>query len=410
MLNSNTKNIILEKFKDIKENKFNLTNYTVSTVDLSIDNNNNNNDDNDINIIEIDNNLVKNITKLGILDRLNKSDNIPLSSRDIKLCLYKIVKNNKFSSDIFVNFNKGSSPFIEFCLYKDTNNNTVRFPTLPYSKDIIKKSLQSFQNVWKEFYYEIVYEGYYQYNNEIYLWFKVNNNEEELTFNSIKGNWFWCLVSEIINYKSTLEHLKIDESITKMFLKNTDMFYLRDELNNIYEIPEVKYYGGNWNDIQSVAILGAHRQSPLASLGPYYYFGNYKSGIRYAIFSSTRKPVEIDGDILTIDENGRWKEGGLVRFAVFTGKHNMKIRTKTFSDLLENNYNLPLTNKLVDGGFEWINDFDSIGLGTYIYKTEEGTTREIHPLLAVKSFVQQVPLTYYRVNTNQDIENDVYIL
>ena len=142
----------------------------------------------------------------------------------------------------------------------------------------------------------------------------------------------------------------------------------------------------------------------------YYYFGNYKSGIRYAIFSSTRKPVEIDGDILTIDENGRWKEGGLVRFAVFTGKHNMKIRTKTFSDLLENNYNLPLTNKLVDGGFEWINDFDSIGLGTYIYKTEEGTTREIHPLLAVKSFVQQVPLTYYRVNTNQDIENDVYIL
>ena len=45
----------------------------------------------------------------------------------------------------------------------------------------------------------------------------------------------------------------------------------------------------------------------------------------------------------------------------------------------------------------------------YIYKTEEGTTREIHPLLAVKSFVQQVPLTYYRVNTNQDIESDVYI-
>ena len=62
-----------------------------------------------------------------------------------------------------------------------------------------------------------------------------------------------------------------------------------------------------------------------------------------------------------------------------------------------------------DGGFEWINEFDSIGLGTYFYETENGTTRELNPLIAIKTFEQQVPLTYYRVNTNQDIESDVYI-
>ena len=88
----------------------------------------------------------------------------------------------------------------------------------------------------------------------------------------------------------------------------------------------------------------------------------------------------------------------------------MKIRTKnTSSDLLENKYNLSAKQKIVDGGFEWINEFDSIGLGKYFYETENGTIRELNPLIAIKTFEQQVPLTYYRVNTNQDIESDVYI-
>lgn len=404
MLNS-TKNIILEKFPDIKTNKTYASNYTTNTIDLSINNN-----DINININDNENSLEKNITNLGILDRLNKSNNIPFSSKDIKLCLYKIVKSSKLYKEELINFTSGTGPFIQYCLYKEKETNNIRFPTLSYSKDIIKKSLQSFKSVFEYFNYEIVYEGYYEYNNEIYLWFKIDENQIKLNFSSIENNWHWCLVSEIINHKSTLEHFKIDKSIRKMFLENTDMFYLRDELNNIYEIPEIKYYGGNWNDIQGVAALGAKRQRPEASLGPYYYFGNYKSGIRYAIFSKTRKPVEIDGEILTIDEDGRWKEGGLVKFAVFTGKHIMKIRTKnTSSDLLENKYNLSATERLVDGGHEWVNDFDSIGLGTYFYKTERGTTREINPLIAIKTFDQQVPLTYYRVNTNQEIENDVYI-
>lgn len=404
MLNS-IKNIILEKFPDIKTNKTYSSNYTANTIDLSINNN-----DINININDNENSLEKNITNLGILDRLNKSNNIPFSSKDIKLCLYKIVKSSKLYKEELINFTSGTGPFIQYCLYKEKETNNIRFPTLSYSKDIIKKSLQSFKSVFEYFNYEIVYEGYYEYNNEIYLWFKIDENQIKLNFSSIENNWHWCLVSEIINHKSTLEHFKIDKSIRKMFLENTDMFYLRDELNNIYEIPEIKYYGGNWNDIQGVAALGAKRQRPEASLGPYYYFGNYKSGIRYAIFSKTRKPVEIDGEILTIDEDGRWKEGGLVKFAVFTGKHIMKIRTKnTSSDLLENKYNLSATERLVDGGHEWVNDFDSIGLGTYFYKTERGTTREINPLIAIKTFDQQVPLTYYRVNTNQEIENDVYI-
>ena len=404
MLNS-TKNIILEKFPDIKTNKTYASNCTTNTIDLSI-----NNDDINININDNENSLEKNITNLGILDRLNKSNNIPFSSKDIKLCLYKIVKSSKLYKEELINFTSGTGPFIQYCLYKEKETNNIRFPTLSYSKDIIKKSLQSFKSVFEQFNFKIVYEGYYEYNNEIYLWFKIDENQIKLNFSSIENNWHWCLVSEIINHKSTLEHFKIDKSIRKMFLENTDMFYLRDELNNIYEIPEIKYYGGNWNDIQGVAALGAKRQHPEASLGPYYYFGNYKSGIRYAIFSKTRKPVEIDGEILTIDEDGRWKEGGLVKFAVFTGKHIMKIRTKnTSSDLLENKYNLSATERLVDGGHEWVNDFDSIGLGTYFYKTERGTTREINPLIAIKTFDQQVPLTYYRVNTNQEIENDVYI-
>lgn len=402
MLNS-TKNIILEKFPDIKTNKTYSSNYTANTIDLSINNN-------DINIINNENSLEKHITNLGILERLNKNDNIPFSSKDIKLCLYKIVKPSKLYKGELINFTSGTTPFIQYCLYKEKETNNIHFPTLPYSKDIIKKSLQSFKSVFEQFNFKIVYEGYYEYNNEIYLWFKNDENQVRLNFSSIENNWYWCLVSEIINHKSTLEHLKIDESIRKMFLENTDMFYLRDELNNIYEIPEIKYYGGNWSDIQGVAALGVKRQRPEASLGPYYYFGNYKSGIRYAIFSKTRKPVEIDGEILTIDEDGRWKEGGLVKFAIFTGKHIMKIRTKNTSlDLLENKYNLSAKQKLVDGGFEWINEFDSIGLGTYFYETENGTTRELNPLIAIKTFEQQVPLTYYRVNTNQDIESDVYI-
>ena len=98
---------------------------------------------------------------------------------------------------------------------------------------------------------------------------------------------------------------------------------MRDEDDIVYETPSVGYYGSYYKNIAMTSVFGLRREEPTASLGPYYYFGSYERAMRDAIWSSSKKPMKVDGELITIDEEGRYDKGGLVRFALFMGKTNV---------------------------------------------------------------------------------------
>ena len=58
-----------------------------------------------------------------------------------------------------------------------------------------------------------------------------------------------------------------------------------------------------------------------------------------------QKPMKVDGELITIDEDGRYDKGGLVRFALFMGKTNVMMaresdtedQSKVSQELADNN-------------------------------------------------------------------------
>ena len=380
MLNNNIRNMIRKKLLDNNE----------------IDNNeidNNEIDNNDLSDYFVDDTVLKNenYIKFNMLDKLTQGLP-PKSSNEIDICCYHIINNAK--------------PFILYCLYKNDDNVLV-FPSIAginETLNVVEQSQSNLEYVFSNFAPIITYKGYSVHNNKYMLWFNYKlNDTDTLTFSDYNNRWWWCLVSEIINYKKSLT-FPIDIKIINLLLNNNELFYLRDEKNNIYQVPQVGYYGGYYNEIHCVAVLGVSRQSTRASLGPYYYFGNYKSAARYAVFSSSRKPVKLKDEFITVDENGRWKKGGMVRFAIFPEIQTMRIKDK--NDTLKNN--TPDIN-MQTGGVEWIDKYDSVGLGLKNIKTSDGRNALLQPQIVIKNYEQQVPLTYYYINTNQDINNDVLI-
>jgi hypothetical protein len=148
-------------------------------------------------------------------------------------------------------------------------------------------------------------------------------------------------------------------------------------------------------------VFGVSKRSTYATLGPYYYFASYETAMKYAIFSVSGKPFEIDGKYITIDDKGRFDKGGLVRFVVFTGK--MKLYDdKGKADIINK------VNIKKEPEFSWVDDYNSAFTGVFELKDESDKHKNIYisAKYAVKQYNQQVPLTYHYVNTDVEIKDN----
>ena len=200
--------------------------------------------------------------------------------------------------------------------------------------------------------------------------------------------------------------------------------FLYDDEGNIYETPEVGYYGNYYKKIASVASLGLSRQSIYSSFGPYYYFSTYNHAMRNAIWNPSYKPLKILDEYITVDEKGRYSKGGIVKFALFTGKTKM-LMGRQFDKPDESHISkeLELKNefvkqmmKLRDSAGEWTKEYNSIRIGTHKIKLKDKPIITTDPMIALKEYEQQVPLEYYYVDTEQanikisEVNIDKYII
>lgn len=415
MLSNHNKLRLAEKFKFMKNNYIKKTTdaRADARTDTSTDTDTESDSEAEIEPLSIPNKKYKNAYTNHFVDALPQT--IPKKQyKTIHVCTYKINSQELF-------------PFIMFLLSKDATN-TLEFPDLSgyTAPDLKQHVLTEFRQIFADVEAKIEYKGFIEDEKTdgiiLVLEYKEKNENKNENENLSKSNqplvekgtytkdWWWVLAAEIINNQAVL-NFPIHPLTTTFLVKHHALGLLYDKEGNVYETPEIGYYGNYYKKIAAVASLGLSRESPYASFGPFYYFSNYTHAMRNAFWSNQAKPIKINEEYITVDDEGRYKKGGLVRFALFPGKTQMLLGRPTdkaddsriSQELAAKSPFVKAMLKLRDNGAKWIAQYNSIRIGQHQINTTEGKTITTNPLIALRDYEQQVPLEYYFVDTSQNV-------
>ena len=324
---------------------------------------------------------------------LNDNIDIILESNDynkIYLCCYEI------------NNNRGKvCPFLQYYLVNDVLNEHLTFPALNIVN--INLDTDNLVEMAKGYLFllfnnnysvneNLVYNGAMFHKDDIYLFFDLSKCKIQIDF-LFKSSKVWlCLMDEIIN-KSNVCNVNISNKVTDFFVNNSDLVFLWDEENNIYETPTVCYVGKNWNRLNFTHIFGVSKTDNKSILGPHFYFTNFNNAFEQC------------------DYTDKYDKMGVIRFAIFTGV--MKIITNLESNIddesytkkemlsdpkLDNKYEA-LTSRISDHDGKWTEKYDSAYIG-YSIELDDGSKVKENCLTVVKNYEQQLPLTCQFVDKN----------
>jgi hypothetical protein len=323
------------------------------------------------------------------LDSINSTDHYI----SVVICAYLINTNGQF-------------PFVQYLLTNNGYNNLTlpKLPVyslfnkddlIPYSQVYLSGLLQS--NKFEEFSNNISFDGFYEYNNDLYLFFDITNCEVNVDETYLTSNVRFGIIDEIVNHRNVC-NMQIDDNVSTFFTKNESLNYLYDECNNPYEIPSVGFVGKpSEQKTNFVMMFGESAKNKSAILGPYFYFTNFTNAIK----------------------NVEYKKGGIVRFALFTGKtkyienapndpnDNSEIKRQRLEDSMLDNKKEILTLRISDHDGNWAQIYDSAYLGKL--ELDDGSLLVDTPMIVLKNYNQQVPLSCHivdRRNIGENIEEN----
>ncbi len=332
------------------------------------------------------------------------------------LCIYTVNTNGKY-------------PFLQYLL---ANNgfNELSLPLLPSFSKLKKDDLISYSKVYlsgilqadnfEKFTNSILFKGFYEFNGKLYVFFDASKCELNLDDIYIYSPFRFALLDEIVNKKNVC-NIIINYETTKFFTSNDSLCYLYDENNKPYENPIVGYVGKSTPEkLNFTFTFGESAKNKCALFGPYYYFTNFSNAIRQGGWSHNYKPEQSYGKYITDNDNGRYSKGGIVRFALFTGKtkyienlpndpiDESEIRKELIKD--SNAHEIQLL-RISDHDGLWSNLFDSIYLANI--ELDDGSYIEDSPKLVLKEYSQQVPLSYhfidkYKLGSRFNVNNNQY--
>lgn len=308
--------------------------------------------------------------------------------KNIKIVAYEIKHNNNY-------------PYIMYALIKNLHTNTLFFPELEInmlelnSEKIIMITKINLLNLlslneYNNFENNICFKGFYLNSEEIYIFVDLTECNIQKKYILNKSALTFALIDEIMNHNNVCNYL-IDKSITSFFNCNIDFCFLKDKNNNNYEIPSVGYVGinsnnTNINNMNFVYEYGILKQDYNAILGPYYYFTDYKNAIN--------QNNENDQNNIKI-----------IRFALFLGKTKVIenlindemdksiIKKKRLVDPNLDSILEELTIRISDHDGKWSEKYDSVFLGEL--KLENDEYLKNTPIIVLKKYEQQVPLSYH---------------
>ena len=306
---------------------------------------------------------------------------------NIKIISYEIKNNSKY-------------PYIKYLLIQNLQTNTLNFPELKVnylelnSEKIIplgKSKVFLLLNL-NEYDYDkvICFKGFYVNNEEIHIFFDLTNCKIEIESTFRKYTMWFGLIDEIINH-TNICNLSIEPSVTEFFNSNIDFCFLKNKNGVNYEVPSVGYVGITQNRINFTYIFGVSKKDNNAIVGPYYYFTDYNNSIQEC------KLIDINNNHI-----------GIVRFALFLGKmkviENLPTDKIDRSDIKKERLVDPnldsileeLTIRISDHDGTWREKYDSVYLGNIKLDNDEYLKNT--PIIVVKEYDQQVPLTCHYIN------------
>ena len=289
----------------------------------------------------------------------------------INICCFRIVKSrpNKIINN----------PFLQYLLYKYPSNggsfsDLFIFPFTKYkSGDILTISKKMIKTLFNKIYNPL---GYIKNKDGVFLFYHIEFLSIMVSKVDKSISYMWGLIDEICNQKKIIT-MPIHKSVTNLFLRNPKLIYLKDKDKLCIETPTVVYYGAGEDLLNYIATLMV-KGSTVKSFGPYYYFSDFKNSIRLGGWTSNYEKMKIRDKTLT-DINGKYKQGGFVRFALFLGNHRVVLdREKDpitpYFKIFDTKKKISNDNikKVKKGKGKWADKYDSIIVSNFKNKNRSG--------------------------------------
>ena len=253
--------------------------------------------------------------------------------------------------------------------------------------------------------------GYIQNSNGIYLFYNIEFDKYEVNNLNSSVDLWWTLIDEICNFKKLL-NFTIHNSVSKLFYTNPKLIYLKDKEKKCIDTPSVAYFGDSQEILQYISTFGI-RSSIMRPYGPYYYFNNYTESIRNGAWTSSFKNRRIFGKPIA-DGDGKYIQGGIVRFALFLGKGRHILYRKTGfqenSDAkIDINTHHSIKNmdkhtfidesKIGKSKGKWTKKYDSLVIGRIKFKNLSGYFN-YNTYYVLKDFTQFASLSNHLIDKN----------
>jgi hypothetical protein len=305
-------------------------------------------------------------------------------------------------------------PFLQFLLKNDLYNSKLSFIQIDLARMKFvdnEKLLDHYKNYLLNYLQHIDitknidalfvdFKGFYIVDKEMYLFYDVTNCKFVLNDISVESPFWFALVDEIMNQRM-VAGIPINHTVTDFFTKNNNsqFLFLYDTNYKKYETPIAAYVCKPENKTNFTYIFGTTVSESI--FGQYYYFTNYDNCLR-----------EI--------KNSKEKCIGLVRFALFLQKYKFvenlpnddidesEIKKERLLDEnLDMNYER-LTMRISDYDGKWCNQYDSIV--AFNVELDDGSTMKNMPIICVKKYEQQCPLSYHFVSIRHIEEKTIRFL
>ena len=331
--------------------------------------------------------------------------------KNVYVCAYQVNNEKKY-------------PFLEYLLQKNEDLTDLVFPSL-YIQDSYNDVLtlvtkldslltmlligsSSNSNLNHNFIES--YKGFYILDGDMYAFFDITLMEIKID-DTYRDNMFWfCLIYEIFN-SGHVCGMNISSNVTSFlfsFASEYPFYVLQDHEGNQYEVPLVAYVGTHEKNVNFVYTFGVSKKDSNSILGPYYYFTDFNNAVKQGGWSANEEPESIFGKIITDNKYGRYKKGGIIRFALFLGKAEVKQNLKSdlvdssiikrerlLDEKLDINYEKQ-TIRISDHDGLWCESFDTVILEDI--ELDDGSRLKNTPMYVCKDYEQQCPLSYHYVN------------
>lgn len=344
--------------------------------------------------------------------------------------------------------NTGKYPFLEFIMeymvdsfsfptfiytsYTDTNNYADIHDAESVVNSVVNSDVKSdveyiieqltIKKSFRGFFSENVDDCHAETKTNAYLFFESNEpiTDADMFYKEDK-HWI-VTVDEIVNQRRVC-NIPVNPEVTCFFLKNPFFSFIRDENINVCETPVVKYSGVCDSLLKIRSIFGMPASEKTEIMGPYYYFTNFEGAVKNGAWSANSQPEYIFDKLVT-EETGKYKKGGVIRFALFLG--NVKVPMNRPNDDVDTSLTKKAllnmdtdtgggwgvcesTKKTVTGGNihrqtmrisdhdgKWTEEYDSVQLG--ILELDDGSKLIESPLWVVNDYDRITPISYHYID------------